>query len=227
MTEVKESSFKGFEFFTNPSRIVDYSENHGSFRKFSILVVLIGILLGFNFFHSNFMLPLLSIPPMLYFVISLLAVVIFSVFMVLYPFLIWLMVRVHLKISDKKRKNIDSVNSNVNLITKSNLIKRILVISYCFLIPLLLYELVSFSLTILLYVLKAIYLVVIIKDFGTIMIYVWIIPLTLYSIRDLDKSQKYKMEAFILIALFIAHMAQYFTVSALSQIIAKILPGIV
>jgi hypothetical protein len=173
------------------------------------------------------MLPLLSTPPIIYLIISLLAVVIFSAFMVLYPFLIWLMVRVYLKICDRKRKNKDSVSSKVNLITRSNLLNRILVISYCFLIPFLFFALASFSLTILLYVLKTIYLVVIIKDFGTIMIYVWIVPLTLHSIKDLDKSQKYKMEAIILIALFIAHMVQYFTVFSLSQVIAKVLPGIV
>lgn len=147
-----------------------------------------------------------------------------AIFLAEYLFLAWLMVRIYLKFSDTKREpNEDENKSERILITKENLFRRLKVISYCYLIPFLFYELIAFPLTILFYILQDLYLVVMVKDFGTLLIYVWIIPLTLYSLNDVDKSQKYRMEAFVMVALLIAYMIQYFTVFMLTHMVANIL----
>ena len=224
MTEVDEGLSKRFEIFVNPDKIIDYSKEHWSFLKYSLLSLVTGVLLGFNFFQSNFMLQIFSGLLPLYPVLLLAGWAVIAIFLAEYLFLAWLMARIYLKFSDTKREPNEGENkSEGNLITKENLFSRIKVISYCYLIPFLFYELIAFPLTILFYILQDLYLVVMVKDFGTLLIYVWIIPLTLYSLKDMDKSQKYKMDAVVMIALLVAYMIQYFTIFMLTNMVAKLL----
>jgi len=224
MTEAKNGISGKLEIFTNPDKIIDYSKEHWSFLKYSFIALLAGVILGFNFFQSNFMIQIFSGIIVVYPILLLVGWAVLAIFLGEYLLLIWFMARIYLKISDKTREpNEGEIKSNGNLITKENLFERIKVISYCYLIPFLIYEIVAFGLTILLYILQDLYLVVIIKDFGTLLIYVWIIPLTLYSLNDVDESQKYKMSAIVLISLLLAYMIQYFTVFYFTQVIAEFL----
>ena len=224
MTELDDGLSKRFEIFTNPDKIIDYSKEHWSFLKYSLLALITGVLLGFNFFQSNFMLQIFSGLLPLYPVLLLAGWAVIAIFLAEYMFIVWLMARIYLKFSDTKREpNEGEDKSKGNLITKENLFCRIKVISYCYLIPFLIYELVAFPLTILFYILQDLYLVVIVKDFGTLLIYVWIIPLTFYSLNDVDESQKYKMDAVVMIALLVAYMIQYFTVFMLTNMVANVL----
>ena len=84
----------------------------------------------------------------------------------------------------------------------------------------------NFKFILFFYSIDALYILAFLRDFGTLFTYVWIIPLTLYSIKDVDKSQKYKMNVIILASLLIAYYLHYIFIFEGTQVLAVIIQNI-
>jgi len=189
------------DIFTNPNRIIEYSKEKWSFFKYSLIIIIAGLLFGFNFFFSNF---LILVKPQIYiWVLGICAigVIMLDIFIYVYILLLWILIKVFLNYDE--RMNIESKNQGSNekkddYITKENFLIWIKVFSYCFLIPFLIYNLIFFLLIILLLALKLTYVIVYISNLGKFILYAWILAITLYSTQNINKSQKYKINTIIL-----------------------------
>ena len=143
--------------------------------------------------------------------------------------MIWGATRIYLLIANKRKgrvSNTEEVNSNDNRITKKNLWSKLKVISYCYVIPFLVLQIVLIGSMLFFYSIDALYILAFLRDFGTLFTYVWIIPLTLYSIKDVAKSQKYKMNVIILASLLLAYYLHYLFILQGTQYIAILIQNI-
>jgi hypothetical protein len=230
MSDKNKKINKIIDFFATPEKIIDYSKEHWSILNYSLIVMVAGLLLGVNFFWSNFRIDVFS--GLLPFIPLLLVIgwLVLAMFMLIYLVIIWGITRVLLVIKSKRgvrKNNPESETKGVNVITKENIWSRIRVISYCYLIPFLILQIFLFCSTLFLYSIDMVYVLGLIKDFGTIFIYVWIVPLTLYSIKDLDKAQQYKMNVVILASWLLAYLIHYIFVFEAVSWVAVVIQNLI
>ena len=229
MSENNKKLTKLLEFFTTPEKIINYAKEHWSFLKYSLIVLIAGVLMAINFFWSNFRLEITSGLLPLIPLLLLLGWILLAFFLLEYLLMIWGATRIYLLIANKRKgrvSNTEEVNSNDNRITKKNLWSKLKVISYCYVIPFLVLQIVLIGSMLFFYSIDALYILAFLRDFGTLFTYVWIIPLTLYSIKDVAKSQKYKMNVIILASLLLAYYLHYLFILQGTQYIAILIQNI-
>jgi len=219
--------FRSFqEVFTNPDKIIDYSKENWSFIRFTLIIIIAGALFGYNFFWTTFILVIT--PPMIIWALGMLflGILILDIFIYLYIFILWLSFTILLKIMSKNEspeKKSEKIDESLELIKKENLFSWIKVFSYCFLIPFLIYNFFEFILTVFFLSLNMPYVAVYIKDYGKFLLYAWILSLTLYSTHNIDKTQKYKVNAIILISFLITYgivfILTFYGVAAITNLI--------
>ncbi len=120
-----------------------------------------------------------------------------SIFMTIYVLLTWIILRVYL-IIDKRTAGAEEKKTNMNSISRENLKSWVKLFSYCFLLPFLIYQLILAGCIMFFSFLDMPYAFVYVKDFGMLLAYAWIFSLILYSMRNLDTSQKYKLNILVL-----------------------------
>jgi hypothetical protein len=197
------------EIFTNPNRIINYSLEKWSLGKFIILSLISGYIYGINFFYSNFNINLtlnnIGLVSMIFLAGILLLYFLISPYLVLS----YLFSKIFLKIDKKNREEISQPEEVITLkyINKRNLKNWVQLYSYCFLIPFFLYNLIIFLVNLLLLSLELTYVVSYLWVYSRILLYFWIISLTLYSATKLDDRYKFRINLIQLISFGISYLS--------------------
>lgn len=200
------------EIFTNPNKIVDYAKEKWKKRNFVILIVVGGLLTGFNFFLTNFLVMVTASTFVWILLMLSFGIILLLSFVAYYLGLIWLVTWIYLKASGVKGGNIspnpEKKEENAIVLVKNDIRKRLKIFSYCFLVPFLIYNLIQAVLTV--FFLRLHWTAALVyKDYGKFLLYAWILSLSLYSTQDIDKSQKYKLNIVVLSSFLVAYLILY------------------
>ncbi|MGQ4876249.1 MAG: hypothetical protein ACP6IY_19445 [Promethearchaeia archaeon] len=196
-------SIKKFvEIFINPDKIIEYAKTKWSFLKFSLIIIIAGTLLGFNFFWSNFIINVNISMALIIFALFIIGIIALDLFIYFYILLLWILTFIFIKITEKRDKKFQEDENRI-LITRKNLFMQIKILSYCFLIPFLIYNLMVFILNLFLIRIEYFYVIAYINHYGKYILYTWILTLSLYATLNINKKQKFWFQLFIIISFII------------------------